>query len=65
VSKMVRIGWVEAAPHTGEIKAYLPYFTLPYHTFFCFVTKPTDQTAEPIFMRSGSNNTILPKEVPI
>jgi hypothetical protein len=23
-----------------------------------------DQTTEPIFMRSGSNNTVLPKEVP-
>jgi hypothetical protein len=59
---MVAIGWPGAAPHTGEIQAYIPYLTLPYFTFF--VTGPIDQTAEPMFMRSGSNNTVLPKEVP-
>jgi hypothetical protein len=64
--KLVTIGWVGTAPHIVEIYAYIPYFTLLYFTLpvFCFVTKPTDQTTEPIFMRSGSNNTVLSMEVP-
>jgi hypothetical protein len=42
----------------------LLYFTLRYLTFsLSFVNRPTDQTIEPIFTRSGSNNTVWPKEV--
>jgi hypothetical protein len=41
----------------------LPYFTLPYLTFF-FVTKPTDQTTEPICTHDTSNDADCSKEVP-
>jgi hypothetical protein len=55
---MVRIGWLGAAPHIGEI-----YLTLPY-LFFCFVTKPTDQTTEPISTHDISNDVDCSKEMP-
>jgi hypothetical protein len=42
----------------------LPYFTLPYLTIFCFVTKPTDQTTEPICTHDISNDADCSKEVP-
>jgi hypothetical protein len=40
----------------------LPYLTLPY--LFCFVTKPTDQTTEPICTHDISNDADCSKEVP-
>jgi hypothetical protein len=42
------------------------YFTLLYLTlpFFCFVTKPTDQTTEPICTHDISNDADCSKEVP-
>jgi hypothetical protein len=55
---MVTIGWLGAAPHIGEIQAYILYLTLPYLTlpYLFFVTKPTDQTTEPICMHNISND---------
>jgi hypothetical protein len=46
----------------------LPYFTilyltLLYFTFFCFVTKPTDKTTEPICTHDISNDADCSKEV--
>jgi hypothetical protein len=71
VPKMVRIGWLGAAPHRGAIHAYIPYLTLPYLTLpyltlpsFCFVTKPTDHTTEPICTHDISNDADCSKEVP-
>jgi hypothetical protein len=44
----------------------LLYFTLLYLTFFffCFVTKPTDETTEPICTHDISNDADCSKEVP-
>jgi hypothetical protein len=65
--KMVTIGWLGAAPHIVKYKHIyltlpylLPYLTLPSF----FVTKPTDQTTEPICTHDISNDADCSKEVP-
>jgi hypothetical protein len=35
-----------------------------YFTLHFFVTGHTDETTEPLFMDTGSNNTVLLKEMP-
>jgi hypothetical protein len=51
------------SPYRWNISIYtLPYFTLPY--LFFFLTKPTDQTTEPICTHDISNDADCSKEVP-
>jgi hypothetical protein len=45
-SKMKKTVGVSTILATSVPYLTLPYFTLPY--LFCFVTKPTDKTTEPI-----------------
>jgi hypothetical protein len=52
------------SPYRWNISMYtLPYLTLLYFTYF-FVTKPTDQTTEPICTHDISNDADCSKEVP-
>jgi hypothetical protein len=54
------------SPNRWNISLYRPtllYFILPYLTYF-FVTKPTDQTTEPICTHDASNDADCSKEVP-
>jgi hypothetical protein len=51
--EMVTIGWIEAAPHVGEIWAYILYLIFLY---IFFVIDPIDQTTEPICTHDVSND---------
>jgi hypothetical protein len=58
-------------PCATALACDIPYFTLPYFTllyftlpFFCFVTKPTDNTTEPICTHDISNDADCSKQVP-
>jgi hypothetical protein len=66
MQKMVTVGWQGAAPHIGEIYAYIPYLTLHYLTlpFIFFVNMPTDHNTEPISTHDISNDADCSKAVP-